>query len=358
MVAPILGPTAGGWLTEYYSWRWVFYINVPFGILSLLGVIALAKESPRVKDRPFDLFGFMLLSIAIVCVQLMLDRGHSKYWFESTEIIIELIVSLLAFYLFIVHMFTHKNPYVDPRLFKDKNFSSGLVFIFLLGVIMLATMTLLPPYLQNLLGYPVFDAGLILAPRGVGTMFAMLMSTLIMERTMISPRYLIVAGLSLITLSMWEMTGFTTDVTLAMIVRTGITQGIGLGLIFTPLSTLAFATLDPALRTDATSIFGLVRTIGSSLGISIVVTQLASNTQREHAALTEHIHAFNPLLHQGAATGGWDISSAQGLAMLESEIARQAVQLAYIDDFQLIIVMALLAIPSALLLRNPNRAGR
>jgi DHA2 family multidrug resistance protein len=358
MVAPILGPTAGGWLTEYYSWRWVFYINVPFGALSLLGVIALAKESPREKDRPFDLFGFMLLSIAIVCVQLMLDRGHSKYWFESTEIIIELVVSLLALYLFIVHMFTHKNPYVDPRLFKDKNFSSGLVFIFLLGVIMLATMTLLPPYLQNLLGYPVFDAGLILAPRGVGTMIAMLMSTLIMERTVMSPRYLIVAGLSLITVSMWEMTGFTTDVTLAMIVRTGITQGVGLGLIFTPLSTLAFATLDPALRTDATSIFGLVRTIGSSLGISIVVTQLASNTQREHAALTEHIHAFNPLLQQGAATGGWDIGSAHGLALLESEIARQAVQLAYIDDFQLIIVMTLLAIPSALLLRNPNRAGR
>ena len=173
-----------------------------------------------------------------------------------------------------------------------------------------------------------------------------------------SPRYLIVAGLSLLTLSMWEMTGFTTDVNLNMIILTGITQGIGLGLIFTPLSTLAFATLDPALRTDATSIFGLVRTIGSSLGISIVVTQLASNTQREHAALTEHIHAFNPLLQQGAATGGWDIGSAHGLALLESEIARQAVQLAYIDDFQLIIVMTLLAIPSALLLRNPNRAGR
>jgi DHA2 family multidrug resistance protein len=356
MVAPILGPTVGGWLTEYYSWRWVFYINLPFGVLSLLGVIALAKESPRVKDRPFDLFGFMLLSIAIVSLQLMLDRGHSKYWFESTEILIELIISLLAMYLFIIHMFTHKSPYLDVRLFRDKNFTSGLVFIFLLGVIMLATMTLLPPYLQNLLGYPVLDAGLILAPRGVGTMIAMMFSTFVMERSLMSPRYLIVAGLSLLTLSMWEMTGFTTDVNLNMIILTGITQGIGLGLIFTPLSTLAFATLDPALRTDATSIFGLVRTIGSSVGISIVVTQLASNTQREHAALTEHVHAFNPLFQHGA-TNGWDIASAHGLALLEREISRQAVQLAYIDDFQLIIVMTLLAIPSALLLRNPDRAS-
>jgi len=358
MVAPILGPTAGGWLTEYYSWRWVFYINVPFGVLSLLGVMALARESPRENDRPFDLFGFMLLSIAIVCVQLMLDRGHSEYWFESTEIVIELIVSLLAFYLFVVHMFTHPNPYVDARMFRDRNFSSGLVFMFLLGVIMLATMTLLPPYLQNLLGYPVFDAGLILAPRGVGTMLAMMLSSFVMERTQISPRYLIVAGLVLITVSMWEMTAFTTDVTLSMIVRTGITQGIGLGFIFVPLSTMAFATLDPALRTDATSIFGLVRTIGSSLGISIVVTQLASNTQQEHALLTEHIHVFNPVLQNDAIAGGWDIGSAQGLALLESEVARQAIQLAYIDDFQLIIVMALLAIPSALLLRNPRRPAR
>lgn len=357
MVAPILGPTAGGWLTEYYSWRWVFYINVPFGVLSLVGVIALAKESRRDKERPFDLFGFMLLSIAIVGVQLLLDRGHSKYWFESGEIVMELVVSLLAMYLFVVHMFTHKNPYVDPRLFKDRNFSSGLVFMFLLGVIMLATMTLLPPYLQNLLGYPVFDAGLILAPRGAGTMIAMILSTYVMERTLISPRYLIIAGLSLITLSMWEMTGFTTDVTLMMIIRTGITQGVGLGFIFVPLSTLAFATLDPQLRTDATSIFGLVRTIGSSLGIAIVVGQLASNTQREHAALAEHIHPFNPLLQQEGVSGVWDISSAQGLALLESEVARQAIQLAYIDDFQLIIVLALLAIPSALLLRDGVRAG-
>jgi DHA2 family multidrug resistance protein len=353
MVAPILGPTAGGWLTEYYSWRWVFYINVPFGILSLLGIVALAKESARDKERPFDLFGFMLLSIAIVSLQLMLDRGQSKYWFESPEIVAELIVSLLALYLFIVHMLTHKSPYVDPRLFTDRNFSLGLVFMFLLGVIMLATTALLPPYLQTLLGYPVFDAGIILAPRGIGTMLAMTLSSWVMERAIIHPRFLIVGGLVLIISSMWAMTGFTVDVTQSMITWTGFIQGFGLGMIFVPLSTLAFATLNPGLRTEATSIFGLVRTIGSSLGISIVVSELATNVQFEHAVLTEHITEFNPLLQNTAYARMWDIHTPQGLAFLNGEVGRQALQLAYIDDFQLIMIMALLAIPAALLLRNP-----
>lgn len=357
MLAPILGPTVGGWLTEYYSWRWVFYINVPFGILSLLGVIALAKESPLDRERPFDLFGFFLLSLAIVSLQLMLDRGQSQYWFDSGEIVFECILALLALYLFIVHMFTHKNAYVNPQLFRDRNFSLGLVFMFLLGVIMLATMALFPPYLQTLLGYPVFDAGLILAPRGGGTMLAMLVCSWIMERALVSPRLLIVAGLMMIVITMAQMTRFTVDVTQSMITWTGFFQGFGLGLIFVPLTTLAFATLDPVLRTEATAIFGLVRTIGSSIGISIVMAQLASHLQREHAILTEHVTAFNPLLQQSAIAQIWDIHSARGLTLLEGEVTRQALQLAYADDFQLIMLMALVAIPAALLLRNPAPPG-
>jgi DHA2 family multidrug resistance protein len=356
MVAPILGPTVGGWLTEYYSWRWVFYINVPFGILSLLGVIALAKESPRDKERPFDLFGFMLLTVAIVSLQLMLDRGASKYWFESGEIVFELILALMALYLFIVHMFTHKNGYIDPRLFRDRNFSLGLVFMFILGVIMLATMALFPPYLQTLLGYPVFDTGLILAPRGIGTMLAMWVCGWIMERALITPRYLIMIGLMLIAITTWQMTKFTINVTQPMIIWTGFFQGFGLGFIFVPMTTLAFATLDPLLRTEATSIFGLVRTIGSSIGISIVMAQLASNLQREHALLTEHITLFNPLLQHSSIAQFWDIHTSQGLALLEGEVTRQALQLAYADDFRLIFIMALLAMPAALLLRSPEQS--
>ena len=353
MVAPILGPTLGGWLTEYYSWRWVFYINVPFGLLALVGVIALARESTLDKERPFDLFGFMLLSAAIVSLQLMLDRGAALYWLESPEIVIELIIALLAFYLFVVHMFTHKHSYIEPTLFADRNFALGLVFIFLLGIILLATMALLPPYLQTLMGYPVLDVGLILAPRGAGTMLAMMISSRVMERALMSPRVLIVTGLCFIIVSVWAMTGFTVEVSMAAIIWTGFVQGVGLGFIFVPLSTLAFATLAPQLRTEATSVFGLVRTIGSSLGISIVVSALSVNLQREHARLTEHITEFNPLLHNIEYVAIWNTDSLQGLALLESEVARQALQIAYIDDFQLIMVMAILAIPMALLLRSP-----
>lgn len=352
MVAPILGPTLGGWLTEYYSWRWVFYINVPLGALSLLGIMALARESPLDRDRPFDLFGFLLLSIAIVSLQLMLDRGQSRDWFESPEIVFELMLSMLALYLFIVHMCTHKHCFINPRLFADRNFSLGLVFMFLLGAIMLSTMALLPPYLQQLMGYPVFDAGLILAPRGIGTMLAMMISTRVLEQLSLPPRYLIMTGLLLLLITMQEMTGFNLDVTRSIITWTGFVQGVGLGMIFVPISTLTFSSLDPALRTEASGVFGLVRTIGNSLGISIVASQLAANMQREHALLTEHVTEFNDLLQEPLVSRLWNLSSEHGLALLQSEVNRQALQLAYIDDFVLIMVMILAAMPVALLFRT------
>jgi DHA2 family multidrug resistance protein len=352
MVAPILGPTVGGWLTEYYNWRWVFYINVPLGILALTGIIALAKESPLNRDRPFDLFGFLLLSTSIVSLQLMLDRGQSRDWFDSPEIVFELLLSILALYLFIVHMCTHKHCFVNPRLFADRNYTLGLIFMFLLGAIMLSTMALLPPYLQQLMGYPVLDAGLILAPRGIGTMVSMLISTRVMERLSLPPRYLILTGLGCILFTMHEMTGFDLDVTQSIITWTGFVQGMGLGMIFIPISTLTFSTLDPAERTEASGVFGLVRTIGNSLGISIVASQLATNLQREHAVLTEHVTEFNPLLQDTALARLWDIHSLHGLALLEGEVSRQALQVAYIDDFQLIMLMAFLAMPVALLFRG------
>jgi MFS transporter, DHA2 family, multidrug resistance protein len=357
MVAPILGPTAGGWLTEYYNWRWVFYINVPFGVLSLLGIVALAKESPLNKERPFDLTGFMMLSIAIISLQLMLDRGQKLDWLESPEIMTELIVAALALYLFIVHMFTHKHAYIDPRLFADRNFSLAVIFMFFLGAIMMATMALLPPYLQTLMGYPVFDAGVILAPRGGGTVVSMLISSRVLQRSLVQPRFLIVLGLILMLLSVRAMTGFTVDVTRSMITWTGFMQGIGLGFIFVPISTLAFATLPTSQQTEASSIFALMRTIGSSLGISIVVAALSNNLQEEHARLTEHISQFNPLLNSPDLAPLWNVNTAGGLAQLEGEITRQASQIAYIDDFQLIMVMGALAIPLALLLRKSVRTA-
>lgn len=352
MVAPIMGPTIGGWLTEYYSWRWVFYINLPFGILSLLGVIALVDESKIDRERRFDVFGFLLLGISIGALQLMLDRGKSLYWFESKEIIAEAVIAALFFYLFVVHMFTHKRPFIEPGLFRDRNFCVGLVLIFFVGVVLLATLALLPPFLQSLMGYSVFDAGLILAPRGAGTMAGMIIATRLMGR--MDPRSIIVLGGVCTSLSLWIMTGFTVDVSEATITWTGVLQGMGLGFIFVPLSTIAFLTLDPLLRTEGSAIYSLVRNIGSGIGISIVVTELADNIQRNHAILTEHITPFNHLLERGVLPQVWNTQSTQGLAALDGMVLKQAVEMAYIQDFHLIMWMTLIIVPLALVMKNPG----
>lgn len=353
MVAPILGPTIGGWLTEYYNWRWVFYINLPFGILSLVGVILLVEESAIDRERKFDVFGFLLLGISIGCLQLLLDRGKSLYWFDSLEIVTEAVIAALFFYLFVVHMFTHKRPFIEPSLFRDRNFSLGLVTIFFVGVVLLATMALLPPFLQHLMGYSVFDAGIILAPRGAGTMFGMILATRLMPR--LDPRYIIVLGSSLTTLSLWLMTHFTLDVSEPVIIWTGVLQGMGLGFIFVPLSTIAFLTLDPVLRTEGSAIYSLVRNIGSGIGISVVMTALADNLQYNHAVLTEHITPFNHWLDWGMVPKIWDTHSVTGLATLDAEILRQAAQSAYLQDFQLIMWMTVILIPLGLIMHNPGQ---
>ncbi|MCD6735559.1 MAG: DHA2 family efflux MFS transporter permease subunit, partial [Burkholderiaceae bacterium] len=171
MVGPILGPTLGGWLTEYYDWRWVFYINLPFGLLAWFGLGLYVRETELDTRRRFDLAGFAMLSLGVGALQMMLDRGGTLDWFASTEIVAEAMLAGLGLYLFVVHIFTHAHPFIEPALFRDRNFSVGLLFIFVVGMILLTTMTLLPPFLQNLMGYPVVDVGLLLAPRGVGTMF-------------------------------------------------------------------------------------------------------------------------------------------------------------------------------------------
>jgi MFS transporter, DHA2 family, multidrug resistance protein len=352
MVAPILGPTIGGWLTEFYNWRWVFYINLPFGILSLLGVIALVEESPINRERQFDLFGFLMLGISIGALQLLLDRGKTLYWFESKEIIAEAIIAGLFFYLFVVHMFTHKRPFIEPALFQDRNFCVGLVLIFFVGVVLLATLALLPPFLQSLMGYSVFDAGLILAPRGAGTMFGMIVATKLMGR--MDPRMIIVLGGVCTSLSLWMMTHFTVDVSQSTITWVGFMQGMGLGYIFVPLSTIAFLTLDPILRTEGSAIYSLVRNIGSGIGISVVVTQLADNIQRNHAILGENISPFNHLLDWGVLPQVWNTQTTLGLTALDGQVMKQAVQLAYLQDFRLIMWMTLIIVPLALTMRNPG----
>jgi DHA2 family multidrug resistance protein len=351
MVGPILGPTLGGWLTEYYNWRWVFYINLPFGVLAWLGLAAFVRETPIDRSRRFDLLGFALLSLGIGAMQMMLDRGQSLDWFANPEIIIEALLAGLALYLFVAHMFTHDHPFIEPGLFKDRNFSVGLVLIFIVGIILLATMALLPPFMQSLLGYPVIDVGFLLAPRGVGTMIAMMMVGKLSGR--VDVRYMIFFGLILTSLSLWEMTRFNANIDGWDIVRTGVTQGFGLGFIFVPLSTITFASLAARYRNEGTALFSLMRNIGSSIGISVVMTYLAQRTQANHAAFADYINPFNLALRQAVEAGAYNLTPPQGLAAINSEVTRQAAMLAYLQDFRLMMWITLIAIPLVVLLRAP-----
>ncbi|HJU71371.1 MAG TPA: DHA2 family efflux MFS transporter permease subunit [Paucimonas sp.] len=353
MVGPILGPTLGGWLTEYYNWRWVFYINLPFGLLAWFGLAAFVPETEIDRLRRFDLFGFAMLSISIGTLQMMLDRGESLDWFANAEVITEAILAGLCFYLFIAHIFTHAHPFIEPGLFKDRNFSVGLIFIFIVGIILLATMALLPPFLQNLMGFPVIDVGYLLAPRGVGTMIAMVAVGKLSGK--VDVRYKIFLGLMLTSLSLWEMTHFNTDINGWAIVRTGIVQGLGLGFIFVPLSTITFSSLAPRYRNEGAALFSLMRNIGSSIGISVVITKLSQNIQANHAALADYINPFSLALKQAVEAGAYDLSSPQGLAAINAEVTRQAATLAYLQDFRLMMWVTLAALPLILLLRSPAK---
>jgi len=250
-------------------------------------------------------------------------------------------------------MMTHAQPFIEPRLFKDRNLAAGLVFIFIFGIVLLATMALMPPFLQNLMGYPVMTTGLVLAPRGIGTMIAMFIVGRLIER--MDPRLLVGTGLMFIALALHEMSRFTTDVSTADIVRTGIVQGLGLGLVFVPLSTISFATLAPHYRTEATAMFSLIRNMGSSIGISIVVGLLGEFTQINHAMMATSVTPFNPLLHAPFMPQAWSLASTQGLAAFNSEINRQAATIGYLNDFKFMMYVTLLAMPLLPLMRRPQR---
>lgn len=353
MIGPILGPSLGGWLTEYYSWRWVFYINLPFGVLAWLGLSTFLQETPLDRQRRFDLLGFALLSLGIGALQMMLDRGESLDWFASAEIVAEALLCVLALYLFTVHIFTHDHPFIEPGLLRDRNFALGLVFIFVVGIILLATMALLPPFLQGLMGYPIIDVGLLLAPRGLGTMAAMMLVGRLSGK--VDPRALILLGLGLISFSLWRMSLFNLDTPGRDIVVTGITQGLGLGFIFVPLSTLTFSTLAPRYRNEATALYSLMRNIGSSIGISIVISYLAQRVQINHAAYADYIDASRLPLRLAVESGALELASPQGLARANQLLNQQAATLAYLQDFRLMMWITLAAVPLLLLLRQPAR---
>ncbi|HXH71754.1 MAG TPA: DHA2 family efflux MFS transporter permease subunit [Mariprofundaceae bacterium] len=356
MIGPILGPTLGGYLTEYANWRWVFFINLPVGLLAGALIVGFLPETKKRGDIPFDFLGFFLLSLAVSTLQLMLDRGARLDWFSSTEVMAELLLACFGFYAFIVHAATTKHPFLDLHLLKDRNYASSLVFIFIVGIILFATLALMPPFLQELLDYPVELTGLVLAPRGFGTMLAMMVVGRLLAR--FDARPIMMLGFLLTAESLWEMSGFNMNIGIEPIVRTGIVQGIGLGCIFVPLSSIAYATLPPEHRNEAASVFSLLRNIGSSIGISIMFTELSRRAQANHSYLGEQINPFNPWFTQPHLPSAMDPSTTLGLAALNGMVTRQAELIGYLFDFRVMMVMALLTMPLVLLMRQPQQVAK
>jgi DHA2 family multidrug resistance protein len=353
-VGPILGPVLGGWLTEHYSWRWVFFINVPVGVLAYLGIVAYMPETTRRKGS-FDFFGFAALSLGIGALQMMLDRGQLLDWFSATEIRIEALIACLGLYLFIIHTLTSReHPFVSPALFRDRNFVTGNLFIFVVGLVLFATLALLPPMLQSLLEYPVVLTGLITAPRGVG----MLLTMFVVNRMakVLDSRIIIGIGFSLTAVSLWQMSGFTLNMDYWPIVWSGFLQGIGTGLVFVPLTATTFATLPTQYRNEGTALFSLMRNIGSSIGISVVFALLTRNVQVLHAQLAEHITPYSQALQMQSPQA---LATVHGLLGLNGLINHQAEMIAYTNDFRLMMFLTLCALPLIGLMRGSQRpAGK
>jgi DHA2 family multidrug resistance protein len=352
MIGPIMGPVIGGWLTDNFNWRWVFYVNLPLGVICFAILWWLLPSRP-IRKRPFDRFGFAMLALGISALQLMLDRGQGEDWLSSSEIWIEMLIAGIALWMFTVHMAMGKHPMFDRELWKNRNLVTAIFFMLVIGVVMMATMALLPPMLQSLYGHSVLDTGLLLMPRGFGVVLTMAISAQLVQRGL-DPRWPVGVGMALAAWSLWDMTQWSLEMGTGPIIWSGFIQGLGMGLVFMPLNGIAFATLPPHYRTEGSSLMNLSRNIGASVGISAVTTLLARNLQTSHADLAPHINAqalqtLDPNLLQ--MLGG---TSDAVMAMANAEVTRQAAMIAYLDDFWIMAIVTALSVPLVFLLKRPK----
>src|SRR3954454_18646084 len=319
MLGPIMGPTLGGWLTEPYSWRWVFYINLPFGLLAAAGLMIFLPGGGQQGFLRFDWLGFSVLAVAIGSMQLMLDRGQEKDWFTSREIIPEAVFASLGFYLFLVHVSSVRQPLIHPALFKDVSRASGVLLMFMVGIFMVSSLALMTPWLQLLSHYPVQTAGLIMAPRGLGSLVTTMLTGRLAAK--IDARVLVAIGLLLLGYTYWLMTHWTPDVSEREIVIAIVIQGAAMGLLFTPLQVLAFVTLAPSMRTEGAALFSLLRNLGAAIGVSVAMSVLARHTQVMHEVIGSTVTPFNRPLQAFGTVHQWlDPATRHGAELLDRVI--------------------------------------
>ena len=354
-VGPILGPVIGGWLTDDFSWRWVFFINLPIGALCLAGVAAFLPRNQPTHKRPLEWVGFLLLAVALAAFQLMLDRGPQNDWFASGETVIEAVTAACAMWMFVIHTLTTRPSFLPVALLGDRNFVTATLVNLSLGVLVFPVMAILPPMLETLMGYPVLTTGLVTAPRGLGSIVSMFLVGRIINR--VDPRVLIMTGLGVFAISFRAMSQFSLDMDSGAVATTGFVQGLGTGMVFTPVTVLAFGTLRPDLRPDATGFFALLRSVGNSAGISLLQATYTRLVQTVHSHLVEGLSPDNPMARAPELAAPFSLTTQAGMMALNTEATRQASMVAYIDLYYLMFLMALAIMPLILFLRPTGQVA-
>lgn len=351
MTGPIIGPLAGGILTDTLSWRWVFFVNLPIGVLAFVLLAASARRDERSTARPFDVLGFVLLAGAVGLAQLCLDRGSGLGWFESGEILAEAFFAVILLYMFVVHCRTTEHPFMDTHLFRDRNFVVGLFAAFAIGILIYGVVTLMPLYLQHLIGLTPTQAGVLVAPRGAGTVITTLVAGRLLAQG-IDARYVAAAGALCMAAASVPMMHLTLDTSTTVLAGCQFLQGLGIGMVVVPLSTLIFATLRPDQRTEAGVTSSLARNVGSSIGISVALTLLTRSSQANNARLVEFLTPFDAQRWEPVRS----VLGDQAVPVMAGEVARQAAVIAYDNDFAIIVAIAVLVLPLLLLFRLPKVA--
>ncbi len=354
ILGPVVGPTIGAVVTEYYGWRYLFLLNIPLGIAAFFAILPTLPKTPHHPGK-LDWVGVTALIIAVSAFQLMLDRGERQDWFESPEVVAEAFTAALAFYVFVAHSVTARNPYINLSIFQDRNYVIGCCLIFVFGIAVFSSLFVLPLFLQNIQGYPVISAGWVVSARGIGTMFAMLSGGVLADR--FRPQHLILAGLICVGVSNWWMTGWSSQVSLDEIIWVTLVNGFGMGVMWVTLSTVTFSTLPPELRVEGASLFALIRAIGASMGTSVIVMILVRSAQINYSELRDNITVGNEALRALGSSAPWNLESATGIAALAKLVAREALMIGFLNDFVFLVCVAAAAVPLVFLLKRPRKAA-
>jgi len=366
VVAPIIGPTLGGWITDNYSWRWIFYINVPVGALAIFMANAFVEDPPYIRaQRPgrIDYVGFGLMALGLAALQLILDLGQQEDWFESAFILRTAVIAVVALVGFVIWELRSDEPIVNLRVLKNRNFAVGVMLISVMGVVLYGSIALLPLFLQTLMGYPATASGMAVSPRGFGSILSMIIVGRLVGK--VDGRWLIMFGFAVLAYSTWMLAGLNLDIAMSNVVWPNIVSGCAMGFIFVPLTTMAMGTLPNEQVGNASGVYNLMRNTGGSIGIAAMTTMLARSAQTHQTAIAAHMTAYDPVfqqrLHEIAGAlglrGGGFAATQQALASIYGTVLRQSMLMSFIDNFRLLAFLCLLCVPATLLFKRVRARG-